>query len=97
MGNAAVEEHVKLDKQIKSRITHHLAVSGGILRLVFEHEDVGADDIDIWIPLHVVHLCFDSLCHTYIVRVHSCNKISRHIESYLKASIERLRHAPILR
>ena len=94
MRDAAVEKHIIPDQLVYSRVTNYLA-SGCGSRLVSKTHYVRAYDIDVWVSLQEIDLSLDPLRHTNVVRVHPCDEICLHIESYLHTSVQRFWYPPI--
>ena len=90
-----MEKHVKLDELVERWIAHDFAHCRAPC-LIVEHQNVGAEDINLCIAYKEVDLSLDTVSDTDIIRVHPRHEIRLHIESYLHACIERFRKSSIL-
>ena len=95
MCKTAVEEHRVLDQAIEGRMADDLALSG-TSRMVSETHNVRPADVNIRISLHEVYLCYDSLCHADIIRIHPCDKVCLHVHGNLDARVQRLWQPSVL-
>ena len=95
VGQAAVEQHVKLDQAVERRVPNDLGRSQ-TAALVAKHKDVATHDVYIWVALEVVYLRLDPLRNTNVIRVHACDEISLHLKRNLHSPVQRLGYATVL-
>ena len=87
MLEAAVKDHVVLDKLIESR--HAQKFSRDVHRLLIsKHKDTGPHDINLVIFLHEINLRFEPLWYRHIVCIHPCNVIDWLGQCNLNANVK---------
>ena len=95
MGKTAAEQQIKLDKLIQSRVANDFP-SLSCEHLIVEYQNIGPKDVNLWIFQEEIHLHLKSFLDTYVVRIHTCNKICTHLICNLQTSIQSFWQATVL-